>query len=198
MKKLLFTLFTISSSFGFSQTNCDSLIINCCDPSLLSNDTLTLTAQNEATMEIFGYPGFRLINGASTIVAEETVNYFGIGVFDQTHYLNVLQPISLPFTGVLELWGGFYDTLYCTYNVTINTNSVLELTNDFFVYPNPSNDLIYIKGMNDELFQMVTLDGKLIRNVNSNQAISIQDLQSGTYFFKHISGEFKPIKFMKL
>ncbi|MES2800718.1 MAG: T9SS type A sorting domain-containing protein [Bacteroidota bacterium] len=197
MKKLLIALLGFIPFSGSTQTNCDSLVINCCDASLLAEDTLMLTAHNDATMEIFSYPGFRLIDGSSTIVAEETVNYFGIGFSDQTHYLDVLQPISLPFTGTLELWGGFYDTLYCTFNLTISTSGMLEFKNEIQMYPNPTNDFIFIEGVNEGEFQLTTMDGKVIRTVNANQSVNIQDLPSGSYFLVPTSGPLNPTKFIK-
>lgn len=198
MKKLLFTFSVTLTFFGFGQTNCDSLTINCCDVALIGNDTISLTAQNESLMEIFDYPGFRLIDGTSTIVAEETVNYFGIGFSEQTHYMNVLQAITLPFTGTLELWGGFYDTLYCEWNVTINEAGILELGHEMAVYPNPANDMIFIEGTSEQEFSIVSMDGKIIstRELVQN-SIDISDLQRGCYFLRSESESLSPVMFFK-
>ena len=85
MRLLLF--FTVFNLPLIAQTNCDSLEINCCDFQLLGNDTISLSAQNNAQNEIFDYPGFLILANNGDTIAKETVNYFGIGSGEQTHYL---------------------------------------------------------------------------------------------------------------
>lgn len=199
MKRLLFTLSVAVSSFGFAQTNCDSLYINCCDVSLIGNDTISLTAHNEAMFEIFDYPGFRLIDGTSTIYAEETVNYFGIGFSEQTHYMEVLQTVTLPFTGTLQLWTGFYDSLHCQFPVTINEAGILELSSEMAVYPNPANDRLFIEGTTEQEFSILTLDGKLIAGKELFEgSIDISDLNTGCYFLRSDTEKMAPVMFFKL
>lgn len=198
MKNLIFILALLISSKGITQSNCDSLIINCCDNTLISNDTISLTAQNQAQFEIFDYPGFRLLDGSLTIVAEETVNYFGIGASDQIHYLNVLQSMSFPFTGTLQLWGGFYDTLYCEFPVTIDINEIGELNFSMSVFPNPATNILYIEGAKGTIFSIFSFDGKLIATKELNQnSINISDLENGCYILQSHAERSKSLLFMK-
>jgi len=199
MKNLIFILVLLISFEGITQSNCDSLIINCCDNTLISNDTISVTAQNQAQFEIFDYPGFRLLDGSLTIVAEETVNYFGIGASDQIHYLNVLQSMSFPFTGTLQLWGGFYDTLYCEFPVIIEINEIGELNYSMNVFPNPATDILFIEGAEGTIFSIFTFDGKFITTKELNQnSIDISGLEKGGYILQSHAEQSTSILFLKL
>jgi hypothetical protein len=197
--KAALLIFTLLLTFvGKAQSNCDSLVINCCDVSLFANDTLSLTATNIGQTEIFSYPGFKLLDATLTEVAVENVNYFGIGWGPQTHYMNVVQPISLPFTGTLQLWGGFYDTLYCEFPVTINTNGIELLSKEMHIYPNPVTDHLFIEGTTESNFEIYTMEGRLVKSfVAEKNSLNLSDLPSACYFLHTSSGSVLPVMFVK-
>lgn len=125
---------------------CDSLLIECCTFDITQN-TVTLIASNYSSY-LFDYPGFIIYNSDMDTVAIETVNYFGIST-GQPHTLNIIQPIGLPFSGILQLHVLFYDSLTCTFPVTIPdtiTSAVKDTQlNDLRIFPNPLTDQLNIE-----------------------------------------------------
>ena len=72
-----------------------------------------------------------------------------------------------------------------------------ELNNSFFqVYPNPTNDLLFIKSNESDQFQLLDITGRFIRSIsitgNSEKSISLSDLNPGVYLIGH-SGFWKRI-----
>jgi hypothetical protein len=67
----------------------------------------------------------------------------------------------------------------------INTTSILEETNEFFtVYPNPSNEKIYITYDNQiRSLDLYNSNGILVKSSTSKQ-IDVEDLNSGIYFVR--------------
>ncbi len=124
---------------------CDSLVIECCSFDVTQN-TITLVASNYSSY-LFDYPGFILYNSEMDTVAIETVNYFGIST-DQPHILDIIHPLELPLDGILELYVLFYDSLTCTFEVTIPDTVTTMVNNDELVlmkvFPNPANDWLFI------------------------------------------------------
>ena len=101
---------------------CDSLLINSISWAPFSDTALVISVSNNSTT-LFDYPGFILFDDQGDTLAQETVNYFGIGQGPQTHYLNVQAGATVPtgqFNGSLELWTLFYQSLGCTWDTTIS------------------------------------------------------------------------------
>ncbi len=194
-------IFFMSFTFvcAHSQTNCDSLIIECCNFDLIGNNTISLSVENTNTTWDFNYPGFILLASNGDTIAKETVNYFGIGWSPQTHYMQVQNPIIFPFTGTLELWGGFYDTLYCSYPISFLHLGLNEKTTELMMFPNPSNETIYIGGQPFDSWEIIDLMGNLIKNGDESTSwITISDLKSGSYFLKlNANQTIKSIPFVK-
>ncbi len=186
---LQFLIFACLTGFvynsAWSQTNCDSLIIDCCDFQHIGNDTLLLTVENTATQTGYDYPGFILLNDMGDTLAMETVNYFVLGTWQQVHTLDVLMPINPPFTGTIQFWGGFYDTLYCEFQMLI-TASVDENELNIEVYPNPVVDYVQLTGVQSGTYDLFTIGGKAIRREQTftNASIDVRDLPSGLYFIE--------------
>ena len=72
-----------------------------------------------------------------------------------------------------------------------------DLNNSFFqVYPNPTNDLLFIKSNESAQFQLRDIAGRIIRSIsiigNSEKSISLSNLNSGVYLLGH-SGFWKRI-----
>ncbi|MEI7801269.1 MAG: T9SS type A sorting domain-containing protein [Bacteroidota bacterium] len=139
--KNAFSLLLILFSFSIQAQNlaqCDSLVIDCCGFGL---NTVTVTVSNTTT-ELFDYPGFILFNTNMDTIAKETVNYFGIGQGPQTFYMTVYTPFNLPFTGYLNLYTSFYDSLDCSFPITIsdtiNAIEDLKIVDGVKLFPNPS------------------------------------------------------------
>src|SRR5687767_11811323 len=121
MKNLLI-LFTLALMTGSLKSQnlpaCDSLTIDCCIYTPPGSDTLMLTASNSASI-IFDYPSFVLFNLNMDTIAIETVSYFGIGTGPQNHYMTLIAPLVLPFSGYINLYTSFNNSLACSFPITI-------------------------------------------------------------------------------
>jgi hypothetical protein len=137
---------------------CDSLDIECCTFDV-SQNTVTLIASNYSSY-LFDYPGFILYTSEMDTVAIETVNYFGIST-DQPHTLDIIHPFSLPFDGILELYVLFYDSLTCTFEITIPDTITTALQNPEFIelkiFPNPVADKLNIEFSSLECLEDIDL-----------------------------------------
>ncbi len=195
------------STFTYSQNHpaCDSLVIDCCEIYAEDDNFLTLYASNNnLANELFGYPSFILINDEGDTIAQEVVNYFGIGGGPQEHLLTLQEPFVLPFSGTLELYVGFMDSLYCTFPITINdgTNSSgLTLSQEtIHIYPNPANDLIWVDKKllpkeNDYTLGIYSMDGKLVQQQSLTEDIMTIPLEnlSGTVYIIIVEDQDKNI-----
>ena len=105
---------------GGGTSACDSLQIVSVVYHAFSDSLIEVRLMNSGS-EIFSYPGFILYNADGDTIAIETVDLFGIGG-ESTHRL-VIHPdaelVDPTFTGTLELWTDFYDTLACTFQMEV-------------------------------------------------------------------------------
>ncbi|OIQ20118.1 MAG: hypothetical protein BM557_05455 [Flavobacterium sp. MedPE-SWcel] len=90
-----------------------------------------------------------------------------------------------------------------TKTVTVNTLGVHdEFLETVSLYPNPTNDVININGLNNEpfnisIYTVLGQEVKYFENVSDN-VISISDLPNGTYFAKlNHNNTFKTVKILK-
>jgi hypothetical protein len=72
-----------------------------------------------------------------------------------------------------------------------------EVNNHYFqVFPNPTNDILFIKSNESAQFQLRDITGRFIRSIsitgNSEKSISLSDLNPGVYLLGH-SGFWKRI-----
>ena len=174
------------------QFSCDSVEIFSVQLSTI-NPTVEVVVKN-SNADIISYPGFILFNTNADTLAIESVNYFGIGTNYQTHELNLLNSINLPFNGYLELHSWFYDSLKCTFAVAIDTifaaiePSFLSSVN---VFPNPTNNLVTldIEGYNGLVnVEVYDLQGRLLE-ATTNTTISMGKYAKGIYVFKVAYGD---------
>ncbi|HKR05822.1 MAG TPA: T9SS type A sorting domain-containing protein [Bacteroidia bacterium] len=144
MKKLqLITaiIFLSASAQAQNLPACDSLIINCC--TFTANPpAFTIQVSNYSSV-LFDYPGFVLFDSNMDTIAKETVTYFGISVGPQPHTLNIVAPLVLPFTGFLNLYTWFYDSLACSFPFTI-PDTITGINNAvrnrrIKIFPNPAS-----------------------------------------------------------
>ena len=155
---LIFISIIISNSTYSQFFSCDSIQISNVNYTPDSLNQISLMASN-ANLDIISYPGFVLLNDIGDTVAKEIVNYFGIGYFPQQHFLQAYQPISNPFAGTIELHSWFYDSLRCVFPFILDTTlHDLNRKSDFIsIYPNPTSDILYVKGINEK-FEYVVLE----------------------------------------
>lgn len=195
MKKILLVLAFLFPLLSIAQNvpQCDSLIINCCNFTSGGPNTISLDVSNYTT-ELFGYPAFTLMTTSNDTIAKENPNYFGIGGGPQTHVMNIINPLSLPFTGYLNLYVGFFDSLYCSFPITINDtlsgfSSVYNNAN-FNIFPNPTKGNVIIqsdRNIKDATIRIVNVIGKVIYEINQNNFSSLNlDLHfvSGLYIIE--------------
>ena len=113
------------------------------------SDSLIEVHITNAGPGLYSYPGFILYNGNGDTVAIETVDLFVIGEVSN-HRLLIHPDADLTdpsFSGTLQLWTNFYDTLVCTFPVEVElcppacatiipyvTNLGGALTNNTFTY----------------------------------------------------------------
>jgi arabinogalactan endo-1,4-beta-galactosidase len=80
------------------------------------------------------------------------------------------------------------------------SNDQFEIANELMVYPNPANDILYVKSSGESIknVKIYNANGVLVRNHSEDlqlQSINISVLPSGLYFLR-INGE-KTVKFQK-
>jgi len=127
---------------AMSQANyCDSLMIDCCTYNTITNNDVSIEFSNYSS-NIFTYPGFILFDLNNDSIAIETVNYYDIGVYPQSHTMEFIAPFSLPFEGYLELHTNFYNFFACSFPISIPDTNLTTTTKNseskFQVYPNPA------------------------------------------------------------
>jgi hypothetical protein len=72
-----------------------------------------------------------------------------------------------------------------TQNVTLNlSSSINELNRSFILYPNPSDDIIYIKGnLNIKEIIITDISGRLVKKLyGQTDLINVSDLKSGVFY----------------
>lgn len=88
-------------------------------------DRIRLVCENVSLDEIYDYPGWRMLDADGNLLAEETVNYFGIfGVY--IHDLQWLATSEVPVFAqevTLQLWTGFYSEMACEFPYTWESRS---------------------------------------------------------------------------
>lgn len=100
---------------------CDALTIPSIQWHAFDDTTIMVHVTNDSG-EIFSYPNFILFNGSGDTLALETVDLFGIGT-ESWHSLPVMNGVVIPtgpFSGSLELWTGFTDSLACSWDVDVD------------------------------------------------------------------------------
>ncbi|MDG1841846.1 MAG: T9SS type A sorting domain-containing protein [Crocinitomicaceae bacterium] len=211
MKILLIALFIGFSSISTAQQStgfCDSIIVDSLrfDPTMSNH--ISIQATNLNTNDYLPYPGFILFNNNGDTIAKENVNYFGIGPFPQTHGMEIINhPASLPMSGYIELYSWFYDSLRCTFPVTL-TDSMASLMNhqntlSLNAFPNPSNGVFTISGIkqNPNNYLLITdQKGKRVNaRIKNGNEIDLSNQKSGIYFLAlQQQGSVQRLKLIKL
>ena len=198
MSRIVFSLVLIMSFSLYNRMytqpfTCDSILITNFDYTPDSLNRISLFAAN-ANMDIISYPGFVVLNHLGDTMAKETVNYFGIGFFQQQHFLEVYQPITNPFSGTIELHSWFYDSLRCVFPFTLDTtlSKMNDILNDMSLYPNPTKDLVFISGgLTNVDFKIYDSFGRLIQTGCGN-TFDLKNYKNGVYMVSlEIKEQFK-------
>lgn len=103
-----------------AQSPCAQLTVEHLQYDAFNPAALELVVNNQSG-EIFSYPSFTLVGTQGDTLGREQVNFFGIGTGSQTHYMVAEPGVTLPtgsFDATLLLFGGFGDTLYCTWDLS--------------------------------------------------------------------------------
>jgi len=138
--------------------------------------------------------------GANAINQSGTYGTMGVGA---TTNISGARRMSISWTdNTGKLWafgGNGYDDIdslgllndLWMIDIGVNTsnNSDTFKTNSIKIYPNPTNSLLYISGINAEcIFQVFDIRGRKVitlEKINSNE-IDVSSLENGTYFIKII------------
>lgn len=193
-KSLLFALFLITLHAHSQQLPaCDSLQFNCCVFDSVAPNTVTFYVSNPSAV-LFDYPAFVLFNSLGDTVAQEQVTYFGISNSPQIHSLTITGNLTLPFTGTLNLYTLFFDSLACSFPFTIaDTTTGLHASAQplFEIIPNPNNShfrVNYVLSDNQPGFLFIAdvtgrnLFQQYLPPFSHTQFMSLKGLFSGIYF----------------
>jgi len=147
-----------------------------------------------------------LLTGIPNIKAQYLVVEFQDGTVDNQQ-IALLQSIKYPDNELqLNYFSGLSDTYALSTIKTLHFQMYPTGANDISlgsdtkisVYPNPANDLIYIKNASETTYfvAIYRIDGVLIsqKQISSNQPINISDLTSGLYLIRIENQAFKFIK----
>ena len=204
MKTFLIIHFSLLFFTSFSQIDsdpCDSIFIHSVAPNTTGIQIEVLTSNH--SLDIMSYPGFILLAENGDTIAVEEVNYFGIGWNEQIHILNIVNQPTLPMPVILELHTHFYDSLRCSWDLTIGSTSLLETEAPIIhVFPNPAEDYIMIKNVmpqNLSGLRVVNAIGEIMETKIAGNKINTSEYSNGLYYIEYIDeSEFKRIKFTVL
>ena len=172
-----------------SNNYCDSIIIHSCQPNA-TGEQIEVIVSNYST-NIMSYPGFVILSENGDTIALEEVNYFGIG-FNQLHILNVINPPNLPMNITLELHTLFYDSLECSWNLTLGLNELAQpLFEHLHISPNPAKEWIEIRNLHDLHpldIKIYNAFGKAIKFYRNGQLIDVSKFPKGMYYLELIEG----------
>jgi len=212
MKKFLLLILIIIFSNTTNAQNwpqCDSLVIQCCTFDSIASNTLTIYVSNPST-ELFDYPGFALFDLNMDTIAKETVVYFGISQGPQPHTLNIMSPLLLPFTGFLNPYTLFYDSLACSFPFYIadSTTSISKINagNGVKIFPNPASNEVTIEmenltEANNFTLSLTNVLGEKIYDMPCRHlplALSLSKVNGGIYFIRINDAEKRVISIQKL
>jgi len=124
MKKLLSTVFLVAIGSTIvdvhAQVDCDSIIVEQIRYNAVDQTRIEISAYAQS-WNCVSYPSFILFDQSGDTLAQETVNFFCLGLGSpQTHPLMVLPGVQVPaspFPGRLELFSGFGDSLVCSWDL---------------------------------------------------------------------------------
>lgn len=160
---------------------------------LINNHWYKFTTQYKFAGGVFGDENFVKaelfdigFNGSSTSnsIANCSKTFFDIQTSTSTNFITQTQG---------SRWGGieFIDNFifkgqkFGTNCTNLNITKQLEKDIDFLLYPNPTNDKIYISDFGNFQYEIFDIMGKSILNGNTNEnQINVKSLEKGLYILK--------------
>lgn len=114
----------------------------------------------------------------------------------------VAKFLKISITGGTEgsMWGGQYGSIHL-YDSSLATqdnelSNSEEMLNSIFIHPNPTNDILHIEGLINEIEILIyNTNGKLVHLTKTDNSINISHLKSGLYFLKIENNKY--FKFIK-
>ena len=121
--------------------------------------------------------------------------------FDFKNYINLIENSKL-FVSLLAVTGSSYqkqEVVYwnwCSIYDPISNVILNKVYNEFIIYPNPSNDFIFIKDLpKNQIIEIYDLSGRLlISQIYINDGLDISNLEVGMYMLKINDNIYKIIK----
>lgn len=115
-------------------------------------------------------------------------------------YVEITAEDLLPNTYyMLSMSVGLEDGGFLSYGphwfTTLNNENIDEVSNfDINIYPNPTSGFIYIENIDPQQVTIYSLDGKLVKTVESTNIIDVRDLNEGIYLINIDEVIYKMIK----
>jgi hypothetical protein len=172
-----------------NQAGCDSLITLNLTVELINNDVSILNSETLSVLEVAGHT-YQWIdcNNGNAPISEATNHQYT--PTETGSYAAIISSTNCSST-----------TLCTAITVDIPTGILSNRKEKSLVYPNPTNDLLYLQTSSAVLATLYSFEGKRLDtyHVNGLMSVSLGHLPSGMYFihFQYDAGELYLTKFIK-
>jgi len=168
------------TSYLLDSTGCDSIITTFVE--FIPNNTITVNADTVIANDSLATYQWLYCDSAFALVPGETDQLF--------------HPVSSGSYAVEVNQNGCIDTSSCAF---ISLTLLYENQNELLVqiYPNPTQDFIFVEGLSSGNFSLCDLSGKVLLNgeLRANMKINLSAILSGYYVLTIKSDYHKPISF---
>lgn len=126
--------------------------------------------RHQSFMNAINYPSLYLLDQNGDTLADSPNNsfVFGTGAWVREEF-DVRSPLVLPLHGSIELYGGFGDSLFCTFPLYINSSGALHLgetdiASGVDLFPNPASSSFSLQWDvgNFESYEILDYTGKIV------------------------------------
>ncbi len=169
-------------------------------------DTISLSTYCDSVVttkiDVFNLPtSFSYINGTLSWDSVGTSSYYfnWINCDSGSYIQGAISPTYKPtVNGNYALWvsdGSCIDSSACfaVFDVGLAEFNPLEILT---VYPNPVNEVLYISGSGDEVYDLTLSDisGRKVLETNKVSSLDVSHLPAGTYFLKIEQGQYSVVR----
>lgn len=160
--------------------------IDCFQPITLTNNSLEFVAGNSISL----YPGFKIIPGSGNFIAS---TFSDIGPYNDLTYFRKVPIDDYPSCG-----NQLKSTKIISSDNDINSK-IENSNNSVSVYPNPTSDKLFVKGMSDFEVNVFDLSERKVLSIsNVISTIDVSGLMPGIYMIELKSGNTTSVqKFVK-